>query len=147
MVIEIPCKSYTSQFYHKFLGSPAEIYRDKTLCILIKMALDGKRLLDSNKEKTHKYESMLFINIRKSFHNQFGACFTNKKITTLNIVLENYMKSIMRHKIATYMDCGFKPTDAIRESIFSSGLNEDVFSLESVKKDFQRNNKNVYIEY
>lgn len=136
--VEIAVKPYIKAYLENNFGNPADIGKDPELNdLLILMLREGSTRLD--KIVSANYPTIVKIAISKDSFFRYGFTLTKTETVKFNSFLEKRIKFFARTYIAYHSSLGTSVARSIRDFQNTFGFPEDIWSFDSIKKDFDRN--------
>lgn len=136
--VEIAVKPYVRAYLENNFGRPADLRRDPELNGLLEMMLrEGSTRLD--KIVSANYPATVKIVISKDCFFRYGFTLTKTETLKFNSLLEKRVKFFARTYIAYHSSLGTSIARSIRDFQNIFGFPEDVWTFDSIKKDFDRN--------
>ena len=138
--INIPCKSYVKVYLEINCGKPVDL---KHMPVLLK---EFKRSLSTKPEHREteniaKYSADVTIIIPNDMFYRYGWEMNKENLLDFNKYVEQQIKFFMRQYISINNSVGVSVADSIREFQEKFDFTENVWSYESIKKDFDRNGR------
>lgn len=138
--INIPCKSYTKRYLELNYGEPVDFTRDNTIypSFRDKLKRQSKRH-DNAYSMLAKYNTTVDVKITEDDFYTYGWELTPTEIVRFNKDIEGRSKLFMYLIVSTRISFGMNVTDAVRYFQERFGFSEDIWPVESIVKDCQRN--------
>ncbi len=142
--IELPAKPYVKQFLELNYGSPVDLKQDRVLYLNFRRCLKkpNKRYDYKRKNIPSLYSEIARIVISEDDFYRYGWELTRTDIISLGKEFEERAKFFMRNILSLYMNLMSKK-DSIYKFQSRFGFSEEIWSYESIKKDFDRNGPKV----
>lgn len=140
--IHVPCKPYAKHFLELNYGSPVDFSKDKTLYNEFRHNLERNMKHNDNyynKLKMSKYSETVEIRISETDFYRYGWELSKTEMLNFNAIVESRAKTFMYIIVSTRLALGQNLTDCISYFQDRFGFTEEVWPLESIKKDCQRN--------
>lgn len=135
--IEIPCKSYVKVYLETNCGTPVDLVHLPDLQLLVIRNLKKKQ--DYRKtDPICNYEDKITAVISPKIFYRYGWEITKEGIREINSFSEKKIKFIMRQYIFINSKLGQPVASCIRDFQQIFLFPEDVWSYESIKKDYDR---------
>jgi hypothetical protein len=145
MTITIPCKPYVKHFIVINYGDPADLTKCRDLYQDLRKRLSKKALRwQSRKINLSIYSQKIEIIISEDDFYRFGWEMSDTDIRGFNRDIEGRAKFFMRYVISTY-EAIMNQKQAIRLFQDRFGYTEDIWSFDSIKKDYFRNHNSEKI--
>jgi hypothetical protein len=135
--IKIPCKPYIKAYLENNCGTPVNLSH------LPDLLDEFRRGLQRKSERREKMEQagcreMVSIIIPPDMFYRYGWEMNRSSILDFNRKIEAKVKFLMRMYVAVNHTVGTPVANCIREFQLNYGFPEQVWSFESIKKDFDR---------
>ncbi len=142
--IELPTKPYVKQFLELNYGFPVDLKQDRVLYLNFRRCLKkpNKRYDYKRKNIPSLYSEVARIVISEDDFYRYGWELTRTDIISLGKEFEERAKFFMRNILSLYMNLMSKK-DSIYKFQSRFGFSEEIWSYESIKKDFDRNGPKV----
>ena len=144
--LDFPCKAYVKRYIEHNFGSPGDLRRDKELNTLFRSRLKKPLFHTDAKLTGGYYQSVVKLMISTDDFYRFGWELSKTDINDINNVLESRVKAMARTYISINNSLGFALSAVIDNFQEKFDFPEDVWSKESITKDFQRNGTRERIE-
>lgn len=137
--IQLRTKSYIKHFLTFYYGDPVDLSADKELYQNLRRRLSKKSLrFEKRGVSDRMYSSVVEIMISEDDFYRFGWELSNTDIIAFNHDIEATVKFYMRNIISIY-ETIMTQKEAILLFQERFGFIEDIWSYESIKKDYFRN--------
>jgi len=148
-LINVKTKPYIKRYVQLTYGLPADFTNHPKINKDIKRCL---RKPDSRYEKTYEnrlcsYTESLPIFISQDDFYRYGWELTRTDTVYFGKIFEHDIKFNMHIMVTTFIGVGMTTKKAISEYQRISGLEEEYWSYESIKKEYYRKNPNPKISY
>lgn len=138
--IEIPCKSYVKVYLETNCGTPVDLQHLPDMQLLVTRNLKKKQ--DYRKtDLICNYEDKVTVEISSTIFYRYGWEITKEGIREINSFSEKKIKFIMRQYIFINHKLGQPVASCIRDFQQIFMFSEDVWSYETIKKDYDRHIK------
>jgi len=140
ITIELPCKPYVKQFLELNYGSPIELKPDRVLFTNFLRCLKkpNKRYDYKKADVPSLYSEITRIVISEDSFYRYGWELTRTDIIAFGKEIECRVKFFMRQMVSQYSTV-MNLKDSIYMFQTRFGFTEEIWSYESIKKDFYRN--------
>jgi hypothetical protein len=135
--IKIPCKKYVKAYLEINCGDPVDLRHLPDLMEEFRRGLDKKPCHRESVE-TATLRDMVTIIIPPDMFYRYGWEFNKENILDFNRNAEMKVKFFMRQYISVNKSLGSQVACCIREFQNEFGFGEQVWSYDSIKKDFDR---------
>lgn len=136
--IKIPCKTYVKAYLEFNCGNLVDLSLMPDLLKEFKICLDKKPEHRESANLTLYCETVTII-IPPDWFYRYGWEMNKENIIDFNKRVEMKVKFFMRQYIAINNSLGTPLITCIREFQTSFGFSEDIWSWDSIRKDFERN--------
>lgn len=144
--IKVTVKPYVRAFLENNFGSPADTRKDPELNNFIEFLLkEGSTRFDKNLQI--KYPDEINIRISRDTFHRHGYTLTKTATQRLNSYLEQRIKFFARVYISNNRSIGVPLAKCIRDFQDKFNFPEDVWSAETIRKDFVRNGKFIQSKF
>lgn len=138
--INIPCKSYTKRYLELNYGEPVDFTRDNTIYPSFRDKLKRQSTRHDNAySMLAKYNTTVDVKITEDDFYTYGWELTPTEIVRFNKDIEGRSKLFMYLIVSTRISFGMNVTDAVRYFQERFGFSEEIWPVESIVKDCQRN--------
>lgn len=138
--INIPCKSYTKRYLELNYGEPVDFTRDNTIYPSFRDKLKRQSTRHDNAySMLAKYNTTVDVKITEDDFYTYGWELTPTEIVRFNKDIEGRAKLFMYLIVSTRISFGMNVTDAVRYFQERFGFSEEIWPVESIVKDCQRN--------
>ena len=148
--IKVAVKPYVKAYLENNFGTPIDFRKDSELTGIVNLMLRaGSAHLDNI--VSAKFAETVEIRISKDTFFRHGFTLTKTDTIRFNSFLEKRLKYYARLYISYHNSLGFSITKCIRDFQDTFGFSEDVWSYDSIKKDFDRHGapvgKNIIMNF
>lgn len=143
--IKIHCKKYVKAYLENNCGTPADLRLLPDLLQELRRCLQ-KKPEHLEKAEIAKWEETVTIIIPPDMFYRYGWEMNRENILDFNRKVEQKTKFFMRNYIAFNSSLGIPVTTCVREFQEKFGFHEEIWSFESIKKDFSRNGHKVELK-
>jgi hypothetical protein len=137
--ISIPVKPYIKRFADLNFGAPADLSGDKELHKFVLRSLKKPDTRYEYRYKEKSYTDTIEVLISEDYFYRYGWELSKTDMVTFCSLLENRAKTMMRTVVGIYKAVGLPQYIAINKFQEKFNFTEDVWSFDSIKKDFYRN--------
>jgi len=143
---QIPVKNYIKTYIENNCGSPANL---SGLPEINDLFVDLLKYPRFNRDKQSKcnYSSIVTLNISSDTFYRYGWQLSKTDIVRFNQKCEAMIKFNSRHFIMANNSLGIPVSTCIREFQSMFKFDEDTFTYEAIRKDFDRHGKKVPIKF
>ena len=135
--VKVKVKPYVKAYLEREFGYPIDFRKDSELTGIINLMLSaGSAHLD--KIVSANLAETVEIRISKDTFFRHGFTFTKTDTLRFNSLIEKRIKFYARLYISYHSSLGFSITKCIRNFQATFGFSEDVWSHDSIKKDYAR---------
>lgn len=140
--IKIKCKKYVKAYLEKNCGSPVNLQH------LPYLLQEFRRYLSKEPESMEKadltrYEETVTIIIPPDMFYRYGWEMDSMSQRNFGLEVERRVKFFMRQFIGASASLGVSVAECIREFQERFGFYEEIWSFETIKKDFDRNGSKI----
>ena len=138
--IKIPCKLYTKRWLELSYGEPVDFTRDNTIYPSFREKLRRQSTRHDNAySMLLKYNTTICIKITEDDFYTYGWELTPTEIVRFNKEIEGRAKLFMYLIVSTRISFGMNVTDSVKYFQERFGFSEEIWPVESIVKDCQRN--------
>lgn len=148
-IVTVPVKPYVKRYIELNYGNPADFSSDASLQKLVHKCLSNPSTRYENKyeNKLCTYTERIGIAISEDYFYRYGWQFTYTEIVNFGKTFEFVIKTKMILIVGTYTGMGLSFRHAIERYQERSGLSEQDWPYESIKKDYYRNKPREKINF
>lgn len=142
LTFNLPCKPYVKQHLINCFGSPAYLRGDSGIGkYFFQLVADPTEHQDT--KCTHEYQEQITIRITEDIFLRKGYVLSKTNVRSFNNFVEDLLKTQSRNIIDTILSVndGMKITEAIDFVYEQFNMDETVWPLETIKKDYYRYKK------
>jgi hypothetical protein len=137
-IIEIPCKPYVKVYIENECGAPADLTNLPDLLLELKNGL-RRKISHRETEAQAKCCCLVKVIIPNDLFYRYGWEVNRESMMDFNRIAEKQVKFLMRQYISLNNALGASLTDCIRNFQNDYGFPEQIWSFDTIKKDFYRN--------
>ncbi len=148
-IVILPVKPYVKRFLELNYGDPVDLKNDKKLYKLFRRCLIKPQITYDNTrcaEISNYYNENVNIIISEDDFYRYGWELSKTDIVAFGREIESNVKFFMKN-IVSYYTSHMDFSKAINIFQEKYGFTEDIWSYESIKKEFQRNGLKMKIEF
>ncbi len=148
-IISIPVKPYVKQYLEFNYGNPIDLTINKpTYNFFVFLCMPENNNYDEIYDlNPNKYSSKLDIVVSDHHFYHYGWQLSNRNIFFFGRHFESLIKLTMRVYIGTHTSLGFPLNKSITKFKNLFSFTEEIWSYESIKKDFYRNGNPHIIDF
>lgn len=142
----LPCKHYTKKWLLANFNKPddqwkeiADLSPDRVLQQSFRNHLSRQGHLNSVDGELSRYNDQVAIEINRRIFNTYGWELTPYEVVEFNNELEMRVKALLRTNVSTLQSLGYSTAKAIDVFRIATGIDEDDWSDDSIRKDLSRN--------
>lgn len=135
--VEIPCKPYVKRFIEKSCGNPADLKNFQDLQSIFMEQLK-KGCKESYVDVPMIYSDVVLVSISEYSFYRYGYELDKGGMLRFNARAEWLAKSEMRMLVTFGVISGYKAVESIHMFQEEQGYSEEIWSYESIRKDFNR---------
>lgn len=142
----LPCKPYTKRWLLANFNKPdaewkeiADLSTDRILQQKFRNHLSRQGHRNNVDNNLTRYTEMVAIEINRRIFNTYGWEMTPYETVEFNNELEMRVKVLLRTHVATLQCLGYSTSKAIEAFRVATGIDEDDWSDDSIRKDISRN--------
>lgn len=139
--LELPCKPYVKRFLELNFGDPGDLTSDPLLNNLLIQYLKEPDRKDKARydSRTIQYSERYRIHLSEFHFRKYGQTLSKPDVVRFCKVVERRAKLFMRNLVGVNIALGLPIFIAINKFQDQYGFEEDIWSFESIKKDYYRN--------
>jgi len=152
--VYLPCKPYVKQYLLHNYSAADENYPDA-----VSFASDKSLMSDFRSRITHqnnrydkrydeltRYSEVVQVEIKKDDFYRYGWALSNSDVVSFCSALETRVKSMMCTYLDMYRAVGIPLASAIRSFQGKYGYNEDIWSTDTIRREYNRNGSKISID-